>query len=201
MKDYKTNAASLIILNYTVITGYIYSGSSYPLSHIIGYSLGKEDYSFYKFVIRTYSILNSIVCFLLVIITIYFEHEILSFYTNHNEIMEIASPVLFIYGCFMTVDCFNVMMQSILRGSGKQDIPSIWNIICTISVTIPVALFLSFYLNYDIIGLWMGVFCFMLVMLIISLTYVYKLDFYKECNNLKKELNMLDNEYILISNE
>ncbi len=83
-----------------------------------------------------------------------------------------------LYNIFMTVDCYNVMMQSILRGSGKQDIPSIWNIICTLLVTIPVALFLSFYLDYDIIGLWMGVFSFMSVMLIISLTYVYKLDLY-----------------------
>lgn len=191
MKLTESNAASLIILNYTVITGYIYSGSSYPLSHAVGYCLGKEEKSFYEYIVKLYSILNLIVCFMLWTFTVYFDNQILGFYTNVPLVIELASPILYLYSFFMVVDCFNVMMQSILRGTGNQYIPSIWNILITIIVTIPVGCILAFVIKMGIIGLWIGVFSFMTTMLFISSFYVYRIDFYKECSNMKAEMNLL----------
>lgn len=194
------NAASLVILNYTVVSGYVYSGSSYPLGQIIGYSLGKEDKKFYKFAINTYIKLNLIISVFLTAFTSFFKYDILYFYTKNEVIINIAAPILQIYAFFIPVDCYNVMFQSILRGSGNQDIPSIWNIIATLSITIPVSYVLAFVVNIGMLGLWIGIFSFMTIMLIISFFYVYYLDFQKESDRLTKELNIV-NELITESNQ
>ena len=96
--------------------------------------------------------------------------------------------IIKIYAFFIIVDCYNVMMQSILRGCGNQHIPSIWNILSTVFITIPTAYLLAFYFNYGLIGLWIGVFTFQFVMLVISSIYVLRLNFETECEKLHKDL-------------
>jgi multidrug resistance protein, MATE family len=189
LHHHESNAASLIVLNYTVITSYVYAGSSYPLGQIVGYCLGKKDESFYKYVCVTYAKLNAFIGISITAFTLYFKRDILFFYTNYEKIVDLASPVLVLYSYFLNIDCFNVMMQSILRGSGNQYVPSVWNILSTIFITIPVSYFFTFSMGFGIIGLWIGIFCFMSFMLVISSMYVYRLDFKEESERLQKELN------------
>lgn len=189
LPDHNETAASLIILNYTVISGYVYSGSSYPLGQLVGYCLGKENKQLYELVILTYSKLNFGIATVLGVLTYLLEYQILNFYTNSNIIIEIACPVMTVYSLFIIVDTFNVMLQGVLRGTGNQHIPSIWNIVNTVIMTIPLSLLLGFYFDYGILGLWTGVFAFMLVMLIISFISVKQLSFHDESKKLHEMIS------------
>ena len=183
------NSASLVLLNYSVITAYLYSGSSYPLGQLVGYCLGKEDEDFYKFIIWTYTKLNLVVGVFLTCFSIFCSSQILYFYTYNHKIQELATPILYLYAIFSLVDNFNVMFQSILRGSGNQHIPSVWNIAMTIALTIPVSYILAFPLEMGVIGLWIGIFCFMTSMLIVSFFYTYTMDFKENCRKIHEQIN------------
>ena len=198
LNDKIANAASLIVLNFASISGHIYTGSSYPLAQIISYSLGKEDYNFYKYVIKVYAILNLCISLVLSSLIIFGRFVILDFYTSKEEITPYASPIFIFYGFVVIIDTYNVMMQGILRGTGNQHIPSIWNVICTIFVTLPVGYVLSFVFDFGIIGLWIGCFAFIFVMMIINIIYVIRIDFNHECEKIKKELIQED---VLLSDE
>lgn len=199
LNDKIANAASLIVLNFSSISGHIYTGSSYPLAQIVSYSLGKEDYNFYKYVIKVYAILNLCISLVLTSLIIFGRFVILDFYTSKEEITPYASPIFIFYGFVVIIDTYNVMMQGILRGTGNQHIPSIWNVICTIFVTLPVGYVLSFVFDFGIFGLWIGCFCFIFVMMIINLVYVVRIDFNYECEKIKKEL--IQEETLLVDDE
>ena len=183
------NSASLILLNLTNIYSYIYSGSSYPLGQLVSYCLGREDESFYKFIIWTYIKLNLVVGSCLSGLCLIFSDSILSFYTNNDEIKDIATPILYLYALFSLVDNFNVMFQSILRGTGNQHIPSFWNIFMTILITIPLSFTFCFILNLGVIGLWMGIFCFTTSMLLISFYYTYIINFKENSKKIKAQIH------------
>lgn len=189
LPDSTENSASLVLLNYSVITSYLYSGSSYPLGQIVGYCLGKEDESFYKYVCYTYAKLNIVIGLALTAFTIGFADDILLFYTRNAEIIVIAKDILILYAIFSIIDNFNVMFQSILRGSGNQHIPSLWNVLMTCFVTIPVSYVMAFVFDFGVIGLWSGIFCFMTVMLIISFYFTYTLDFHENARKIKEEIH------------
>ena len=182
------NSASLVLLNYTTITGYLYGSSGYPLGQLVGYCMGKMDEVFYKQIIIVYAKLNLIIGSVLTLFTIVFADEILGFYTRQTEIQDIAYPIMILYAFFALVDNFNIMFQSILRGSGNQYIPSFWNMISTVFITIPVAYILTFVFNFGVLGLWIGMFTFMTFMLCLSFFYVYKLDFKQNAEKIKKEI-------------
>lgn len=183
------NSASLVLLNYSIITAYFYSGSSFPLGQLVGYCLGKNDEDFYKFICWTYAKLNLVVGLSLTIFTVVFSKQILYFYTNNETIQVLATPILYLYSFFSLVDNFNVMFQSILRGSGKQHIPSIWNIAVTITITIPVSYILAFPLEFGVIGLWIGIFCFMCAMFIISAFYSLTMNFHENAEKIHNEIH------------
>lgn len=183
------NSASLVLLNYSVITAYLYSGSSFPLGQLVGYCMGREDEGFFKFVVWTYAKLNLVVGLSLSAFTYLYAQEILEFYTHNDVIVEIARPILYLYAIFSLVDNFNVMFQSVLRGSGNQHIPSVWNIILTCLVTIPVAYVLAFTFELGVIGLWCGIFIFMSSMLAVSFYYCYTLDFHFNAKKIKDEIH------------
>jgi MATE family multidrug resistance protein len=151
--------------------------------------MGRQDEDFFKFVVWTYAKLNLIVGLTLSAFTYFYAQSILEFYTHNDVIVEIARPILYLYAIFSLVDNFNVMFQSVLRGSGNQHIPSIWNIILTCFVTIPVAYLLAFTFDFGVIGLWCGIFIFMSSMLAVSFYYCYNLDFNSNAKKIKDEIN------------
>ena len=94
------------------------------------------------------------------------------------------------------------MFQSILRGCGQAHIPSFYNILMTVLVTIPVAYICSFTLGMGVIGLWIGIFCFQTIMAVISFIYCYNLDIKAVAKELREcsggEVNKSKDEWVIL---
>lgn len=191
------NSASLVLLNYSVITAYVYSGSSFPLTQKIGYAMGMEDEIAYKKTIYTYTKLNFVVGGLLTFFTIVFAEQILSFYTRNTVIIDLAYPIIILYAIFSLIDNINVMFQGVLKGTGNQHIPSVYNVIFTVFITVPVSYILAFTFDYGVIGLWAGIFSFMTAMMFVSMYYVFSLDFKENSKYIKENIVNDDEENII----
>ena len=174
-------SACVILLNYLTLISLIYSSSSYPISQLVSYSMGKNDEDFYDYVVSTYIKFNFVVGGFISLIVLSFGKNIIRYYTDNDNIDILAYPILVYIAMFSLVDNFNIMYQGILKGSGNPHIPSVWNLIGTLFICFPSSYLLAFHFGYNLLGLWMGIFLNMLVMLIINFIYYYCFLDFKDC--------------------
>ena len=93
-----------------------------------------------------------------------------------------ASSVFKFYAIFFIVDTFNIMLQGILAGAGKQSITSMWNVAMTFGWMIPGGYIFAFYLNFGLFGLWLSIAIFVSLLFIVNVFYFINLDYKKESN-------------------
>jgi MATE family multidrug resistance protein len=185
-------AATLVVLNFANLIGYIYVGFSFPLAHMVGYFLGARDFSMYNYTIRLFVWINSIVAAILVSITYYFSDKISYFYISSQETATKASEILVMWtvGCFS--DIYNIMFQAILRGAGKQKVTSIWNLVTSIVWMIPVCYLLGFVLGYDVLGVWLGCISYVVILTFVNFCYFIFLDEKKAAEEVRSQLKKED---------
>lgn len=196
MPSHEMNSSSLIIRNYSLITGFFYSGSSLPLGQIVAFCFGKNDHEFYKFVIRVYAKLNLVIALCITTFTILFKEKIIDFYTDNTRITEISVPIVELFAFFCLLDNFSIMSQSILRGSGAQHISSVVNVCITFFITLPIALIMGFLFNFGVLGLWMGIFSYMAIGLCINGYFAWNLNFKEMSKKIKRSLKLDSSSFI-----
>ncbi|KAL6935029.1 hypothetical protein ACO0R3_001001 [Hanseniaspora guilliermondii] len=86
-----------------------------------------------------------------------FRYPIAKMFTNDNEVLELITDTLPVVGFIEIFDCMNCILNSCLRASAKQFIGSIINLSIYYLVGIPLAIFLSMYMEYKVIGIWAGI--------------------------------------------
>lgn len=86
-----------------------------------------------------------------------FRYPIAKMFTNDNEVLELITDTLPVVGFIEIFDCMNCILNSCLRASAKQFIGSIINLSIYYLVGIPLAIFLSMYMEYKVIGIWVGI--------------------------------------------
>jgi len=105
-----------------------------------------------------------------------FPRQISAMYTNDIERIEKSSAAFTMWTIGLSFDVFNMMLQAILRGAGKQLIPSVWNVVMSIILMVPVSYLLCFTLKWDVFGLWIGCISYVVITTMFNLVYFILLD-------------------------
>jgi MATE family multidrug resistance protein len=185
-------AATLVVLNFANLIGYIYVGFSFPLSHIVGYFLGKRDYTMYNYTIKLFFWINSMLAVFLVTFTYFFADNISYFYISSEETAVKASEIIVMWTVGCLCDIYNIMFQAILRGAGKQKVTSIWNLVMSIFWMIPVCYLLCFGLGYDVLGIWFGCISYVMILSFVNFCYFIFLDEKKAAEEVRSQLKAED---------
>ena len=122
----------------------------------VGNALGRLDQSEVAIYMRaalsltlTYSIFSSsILAFL--------PQELMSLFTDDVAVINLGVKVCYVAAIFQLVDCSQATFSGILRGLKETRSPSIMMFIAFWLLGIPYGIYLAFYRNYDIMGLWIG---------------------------------------------
>ena len=169
-------AATLIVLNYQNVIGYLYVGFSFPLSHLVGIFLGRNDQEMYAKIVKLFTWINTITAILLSVPTYIFAQQIAYLYTSDADAASKAASIFYMWSFAIPFDVFNIMYQGILRGAGKQHIPSAWNLIMSVFWMVPVSFLLCYILKWDLYGIWLGCISYVIILSIIYFFYVIFLD-------------------------
>lgn len=168
--------ASIIVLNYANLIGYVYVGFGYPLSHFVGNFLGSNNFDMYKYICDRFFYIHLLTAIILGFITIYFSENICLIYTRNQNVVNEGIEIVKIWGICSTFDIFNWMFQAILRGAGKQKIISIWNLLVSIFWMIPISYILAFTFDFKLVGLYVGCFSYVFILCFVNLYYFSTLN-------------------------
>jgi multidrug resistance protein, MATE family len=92
-------------------------------------------------------------------------HRVLpQFFTNHADIISLASDLLIIAALFQLFDGIQVLAIGILRGFEESTFPTIITLVGYWLIALPVAYYLAFYRHWNTVGIWIG--------LLLSLVFV-----------------------------
>lgn len=109
--------------------------------------------------------------------------KIITIFTNDEKIIKTASNLAIILAINQIFDCINIITAAILRGQGRQKIGSILSILNYYIIGVPLELYLGFYLNFQVYGLWTGLAIGVLVLSMVQLFIVKNSDWMKIMKN------------------
>ncbi|XP_072262351.1 multidrug and toxin extrusion protein 2-like [Pyxicephalus adspersus] len=102
-------------------------------------------------------------------------------FTTDRLIVALVSNIALIFAPFHLCDGTNVVCSGIFRGTGRQKIGAITNIFGYYFIGIPVGLSLMFAAKLGVIGLWIGMFCPVLLQTCIYLPYIFRMNWHEAC--------------------
>ncbi|XP_072262479.1 multidrug and toxin extrusion protein 2-like [Pyxicephalus adspersus] len=102
-------------------------------------------------------------------------------FTTDREIHPLVSKLMLILAPFHLCDGTNAVCGGIFRGTGKQKIGAITNIFGYYLIGIPVGLSLMFVAKLGVIGLWIGMFCPVLLQTCIYIPYILRMNWHEAC--------------------
>ena len=85
-----------------------------------------------------------------------FPKELMSLVSDNQDVIKLGTTILIIAGVFQLADSLQVILNGLLRGIKQVKIPSIFVFIGFWLIGIPIGVYLSFYENYGLAGLWIG---------------------------------------------
>ena len=149
-------ATNNLILNIASLTFMVPLSISSAVSVKVGNSFGQKSYSR----IKGYSIMAIAMSmgFMLFTAVMYllFSKEIMSLLSDDLKIVTMGAAVLFVVAIFQLVDGLQVTLAGVLRGLDKTKESFIGIIIGFWIIGIPLGVYLGFYENLKLIGLWVG---------------------------------------------
>ena len=149
-------ATNNLILNIASLTFMVPLSISSAVSVKVGNSFGQKSYSR----IKGYSIMAIAMSmgFMLFTAVMYllFSREIMSLLSDDFKIITMGAAVLFVVAIFQLVDGLQVTLAGVLRGLDKTKESFIGIIIGFWVIGIPLGVYLGFYEDLKLIGLWVG---------------------------------------------
>ncbi|XP_067232652.1 solute carrier family 47 member 2, tandem duplicate 2 [Chanodichthys erythropterus] len=100
-------------------------------------------------------------------------------FSRDEEIVLRVSQVMILYGFIHLFDATSAITGGIVRGTGKQMLGALCNIVGYYFVGFPIGVSLMFTLNMGIIGLWTGFFWCVFLQSLFFIILIYKLDWKK----------------------
>ncbi|KAI5955624.1 hypothetical protein KGF54_001126 [Candida jiufengensis] len=93
-----------------------------------------------------------------------FRYQLASIFSSDKKVIELASTVLIIGAVYQINDLLTCSLGGVLRGQARQSISGWLNIIGYYFIALPIAYYLAFIRNWQLVGLWTS--------LIIALSFV-----------------------------
>lgn len=100
-------------------------------------------------------------------------------FTSEQEILQRVSDVLIIFAFTHLADAVAGVTGGVLRGTGKQLIGALCNLVGYYFIGFPIGVSLMFAANMGIVGLWTGLTVCVVVQSVFFIIYLYKLDWKK----------------------
>lgn len=149
-------AAHQIVLNAASMTFMVPLGLSSAAAALVGNAMGAQN----KFLAKRLGNLALACGFIFMSISaltmLSFPQVILGFYTDQPNVITAAKTILLIAALFQISDGIQVVGTGILRGIGETKITAIANLIGHWIVGLPLAIYLGFYTDLKLQGLWIG---------------------------------------------
>ncbi|KAI9296652.1 MATE efflux family protein [Neoconidiobolus thromboides FSU 785] len=174
-------AAQSIVLSITNATFSIPFGMSVAASNRIGNLLGASCAKRSKLSSQCALLLAFVLPFLNCAFLLLFSKQLGSLFTKDENVIQFVQLIIPVAATYQIFDSVGTVCNGILRGQGRQAIGAIVNVIAFYIIAIPMGLFVTFKLNFGILGLWFGT-C--LALLITSTTLGYAII----TTNWKKEV-------------
>jgi len=191
--------AHVILLTIISLTFYTFPFAfSVATNILVGNYIGATEYKKVKYVSFLSLFFGSLFMLLLSLILYFVKYEIPYAFTNNRETVEKCAELTLIACCFQLFDGFQAIATGVFRGLGLQKKVAQINLFGFWIVGIPIGVFLTFYLNTGVIGLWWGICSGLFV---ICMTYIYLLYHLNwnsiELENIFEENNSNEMEEVL----
>ncbi|KAH3666786.1 hypothetical protein OGAPHI_003235 [Ogataea philodendri] len=85
-----------------------------------------------------------------------FRYQLTNMFTNKPELVEYASKLFLVVAFNQFLDCINVICASVLRSQGRQRTGSILSVVSYYLIALPFEIFMAFYCDMGVYGLWLG---------------------------------------------
>ena len=198
---------NVCLFNFVTLLYSIPAGISFAVCILIGNSIGAMQVKMAKIFSIVAAISGVFAIFIITFLIQFFKSSFPYLYTTDDNIAKAFSEMLPFFIYFGTLDALQIILNSVLKGLGKQRYASYLVIIILYPINIPMTITFAFSLNYKLIGLWYSqltavVFLnFSYLIMIMSLdwdnnaqrTFV-KIDHITE--KLQKKCRMLEAEYV-----
>ena len=110
-------------------------------------------------------------------------------YTSDDKLAEVVSKLIILYIFYEFFDFLTTSYAGIFRGLGMQNIISLANFICFYVISIPLCWALTYPAGLGIFGNWTSyIIAIICLVILYSVIYVKKVDFYQICNDSHKRL-------------
>lgn len=118
---------------------------------------------------------------------LFFNREsLVRLYTKEEAVIKLAKKVLIIGAVYQVNDSLSCLTSGILRGQGRQRIGGYLNLFSYYFIALPLAFYLSFNKNLQLLGLWLGMLIALVTLSILQLYFVMFCDWdfiINECIN------------------
>ncbi len=149
-------AAHMIAIGLASITFMVLTGISAAGTIMTGYALGAEDKEGIRTAGVTVLILTLIIETVFALMFLCFNRQLPWLYTEHTEVIELASYMLLFAAVFQISDGLQAVAAGVLRGIQDVKYPAIFAFISYWLIMIPACYLLTFKFNLGLKGIWIG---------------------------------------------
>lgn len=149
-------AAHQIAINLAAITYMMATGLATATTIRVGNQLGRKDYQSMRLVGFTGFYMSAVFMGLNAIILILGRHFFPSLYISEQEVIGIASSLLFIAAIFQLSDGIQVVGLGALRGMADVKMPTLITLVAYWILALPLGYILGFSLHMGALGIWIG---------------------------------------------
>lgn len=146
-------ATIVIIFNTHNFVYDISYGFSQAASSIIGRTLAQSGEFNAKKILYFICIMEGGFCILMTVVYLIFPREIISIFTSEPTIVNMYIDCIYFIIVMFIIDSIQIVIGGVIRGIGEQSDSSLVSFISYALVSLPFALFLSFYLSMGLQGL------------------------------------------------
>lgn len=153
---YQVVASHQIALNFISTIFMIPLSLGIAISVRVSQQLGKNNLYYSTKIWKSGIIFVEIVALFSSIIIYLLSDYILKLYTNDQNVIRIAYPLLILSICFHIIDAFQVTANNILKGYHNTKFPMFVSIFSYWSISLPLGLLFVFYFKLSAFGFWLA---------------------------------------------
>ncbi|XP_061084576.1 multidrug and toxin extrusion protein 1-like [Conger conger] len=131
-------------------------GFSVAASVRVGNALGAGKITQAQLSSKVAVVCAAVVSFFVVLIIGNLKNRIAYIFTNDPEIVDRVKDLTVLFACFNLLDCIAGVTGGIIRGTGKQAVGAVCNLVGYYFVGLPIGVSVMFATHLGIVGLWVG---------------------------------------------
>ncbi|XP_048576600.1 multidrug and toxin extrusion protein 2 isoform X2 [Nematostella vectensis] len=149
-------AAHGILFQLATISFMLPIGTGLAATVSVGMALGSNQPDRAKLVTKVSLIITIAFSALVAICVVCARKYIVLAFTDDREVINLTIQTLPIVGTFLVFDASQGVMAGIIRGSGRQKIGLVLNVITYFIIALPLGITLTFIAHLDLLGFWCG---------------------------------------------